>query len=204
VLEASERFDAWESCVSWVPVTEQGDADGRFGYRYGDRGSGAFGYKPAITIDRTPWDDPDYMFLALVGGDRPGGRCQDEPGEAVDRTMAKPAPLRSARRAAGTSVRNRVHAIERDLDSLTEDVDDLREPIGEFDLFDQCMYLIGTTEHGARDGSFGYVYGSQRRRALALDMRGARRAQYRFMAFPAEEPPSIECNEDAGQDTAGG
>ena len=27
------------------------------------------------------WDDPDYMFLALVGGDRPGRTCQDEPGE---------------------------------------------------------------------------------------------------------------------------
>ena len=35
-LEAtSERFDAWESCVSWVPVTEYGDPEGRFGYLYG-------------------------------------------------------------------------------------------------------------------------------------------------------------------------
>ena len=29
---ASERFDAWESCLSWVPVTEYGDPDGAFGY----------------------------------------------------------------------------------------------------------------------------------------------------------------------------
>jgi hypothetical protein len=80
---ASERFDEWESCVSWVPVTELGDPEGKFGYLYGPRGT-APGYRPALHIDRSDWDDPDYMFLALVGGDRPGRTCQDEPGEAVD------------------------------------------------------------------------------------------------------------------------
>jgi hypothetical protein len=80
---ASERFDEWESCVSWVPVTEYGDPDGMFGYLFGAQG--AFeGYRPALAIDRSDWDDPDYMFLALVGGDRPGRTCQDEPGEAID------------------------------------------------------------------------------------------------------------------------
>ena len=79
---ASERFDEWESCVSWVPVTELGDPDGRFGYAFD--GARPLGYRTALTIDRSDWDDPDYMFLALVGGDRPGGTCQDEPGEAVD------------------------------------------------------------------------------------------------------------------------
>jgi hypothetical protein len=80
---ASERFDEWESCVSWVPVTEQGSADGTFGYLFGAVGSEP-GYRTALHIDRSDWDDPDYMFLALVGGDRPGRTCQDEPGEAVD------------------------------------------------------------------------------------------------------------------------
>ena len=79
----SERFDEWESCVSWVPVTELGDPDQRFGYLFGPQG-GAAGYRTALHIDRSDWDDPDYMFLALVGGDRPGRTCQDEPGEAVD------------------------------------------------------------------------------------------------------------------------
>jgi hypothetical protein len=79
----SERFDEWESCVSWVPVTELGDPDRKFGYLFG-RNGGPVGYRPALHIDRADWDDPDYMFLALVGGDRPGRRCQDEPGEAVD------------------------------------------------------------------------------------------------------------------------
>jgi hypothetical protein len=76
---ASERFDAWESCISWVPVTEYGDPDGQFGY-IGDPP----GYRTGIAVDRSDWDDPDYMMLAFVGGDRPGGTCQDEPGEAVD------------------------------------------------------------------------------------------------------------------------
>jgi hypothetical protein len=77
---ASERFDAWESCVSWVPVTEYGDPDGGFGFAFGS----PLNYRPALSIDRSDWDDPDYMFLAFVGGDRPGHHCQDEPGEAVD------------------------------------------------------------------------------------------------------------------------
>jgi hypothetical protein len=79
----SERFDEWESCVSWVPVTELGDPDRKFGYLFGPKGAPP-GYMPALHVDRADWDDPDYMFLALVGGDRPGRTCQDEPGEAVD------------------------------------------------------------------------------------------------------------------------
>jgi hypothetical protein len=82
LLASSERFDEWESCVSWVPVTEYGDPDGQFGYLFG--GPTARAYRPALAVDRSDWDDPDYMFLALVGGDRPGRSCQNEPGEAVD------------------------------------------------------------------------------------------------------------------------
>jgi hypothetical protein len=79
----SERFDEWESCVSWVPVTEMGDPDQKFGYLYGRKGAWP-GYRAGLHIDRADWDDPDYMFLALVSGDRPGRTCQDEPGEAPD------------------------------------------------------------------------------------------------------------------------
>lgn len=84
LLAASEQFDTWESCVSWVPVTEYGDPGGGFGYAFGRPGTDAFRWRPALAIDRSDWDDPDYMFLAFVGGDRPGGKCQDEPGEGVD------------------------------------------------------------------------------------------------------------------------
>jgi hypothetical protein len=81
----SERFDEWESCLSWVPVTEYGDAEGHFGYLFGEKGV-APGYRPAISIDRSEWDDPDYEFLAFIGRDRPfsGRECGHEPGEGVD------------------------------------------------------------------------------------------------------------------------
>ena len=58
----SEQFDEWESCLSWVPVTEYGDPEGRWGYLYYGKG-GKRGYRPALAIDRSEWDDPDYMFL---------------------------------------------------------------------------------------------------------------------------------------------
>jgi hypothetical protein len=98
---------------------------------------------------------------------------------------------------------DRIEELQQELDSLTEDVEDLGEPIEEFDLFEECMYLIGVTEHGTPDGASGFAFrgGRARRRpALAFDMRGFGRARYQFMAFPAEEPPSIECNEDAGEE----
>jgi hypothetical protein len=98
---------------------------------------------------------------------------------------------------------DRVEELQQELDSLIEEVEDLQEPIGEFDLFDECMYLIGVSEYGKADGSSGYLFGSggtARRPGLALDIRGFGAPRYQFMAFPAEEPPSIECNEDAGQE----
>ena len=97
-----------------------------------------------------------------------------------------------------SSVQDRVEELQQELDSLIEEVDDLREPVAEFDLFDQCMYAIGVTQHdGYRFGEGGRT----RRPALALDLRGFGRPQYQFLAFPGEEPPSIECNEDAGQES---
>lgn len=101
------------------------------------------------------------------------------------------------------TVRDRVEELQQELDSLTEEVEDLQEPVGEFDLFDECMYTIGVTEYGRADGAFGFLFGrggAARRPGLALDIRGFGTPQYQFLAFPAEEPPSIECNEDAGQE----
>ena len=103
------------------------------------------------------------------------------------------------------SLQERIDDLRQEMASLREDVDDLGEPVEEFDLFDQCMFTIGVTQYGKRDGTSGYLYGDrglQRRQALAMDMRGFDSPQYDFMAFPGEEPPQIECNEDAGgQDT---
>jgi hypothetical protein len=105
------------------------------------------------------------------------------------------------------SLSDRVEELQQELDSLTEEVEDLQEPVEEFELFDQCMYVIGTSQYGRPDGSTGYLFGRggrARRPALALDMRGFGRPRYQFLAFPGEEPPSIECNEDAGEEFVDG
>jgi hypothetical protein len=98
---------------------------------------------------------------------------------------------------------DRVEDLQEEVESLTEDIEDLGEPVEEFELFDQCAYTIGVTQHGAWGGETGFLFGpggAMRRPALAIDMRGFGTPQYDFLAFPAEEPPSIECNEDAGEE----
>ena len=97
----SERFDEWESCLSWVPVTEYGDPDGGFGYLFGTDGSEPV-YRPALAIDVSEWDDPDYEFLAFKGHDRPfrDRECADEPGEEVDKAPRRRAPARRTHRTA--------------------------------------------------------------------------------------------------------
>ena len=45
----SERFDAWESCVSWVPVTEKGDPDRRVRLSIRLQGHAPVGFRPALS-----------------------------------------------------------------------------------------------------------------------------------------------------------
>lgn len=104
------------------------------------------------------------------------------------------------------STSDRIGDLQQELDSLTEDVDDLKEPIAEFALFEECAYLIGVSQTGGSGAAPAYVFGragKARRPALALDIRGFGPADYAFLAFPAEEPPSLECNEDAGEEENG-
>jgi hypothetical protein len=197
LTRVARRFDAWESCVVQVPVTEYGDPDGEFGFVFHDR-DGSRTHRSAIAIDRSPWDDPDHFLLAFVDGDRPGGECHQEPGEAVDRRHVDAnAPARPRGRPAD--------GLPAEVHALTEDVEDLREPIGEFSQFDQCMYTVGASRHGRDGGPSGYVFRhGVRSRMGALAFDGARRRgqgpQLRLVAFPGEEPPSIECDEDAGEE----
>ena len=95
---------------------------------------------------------------------------------------------RAARRRRPRDVRQGIRA-------LREDVEDLGEPVEEITQFDQCMFTVGVAatrlplpdRAGRRDPA----------RALSFDMRGAP-CRSDLMAFPGEEPPQIECNEDAG------
>jgi hypothetical protein len=91
----SERFDEWESCLSWVPVTEYGDPDGGFGFLYGARGATPE-YQPALAVDTSPWDDPDYMLLAFAGRDRPFGSRTP-----ANVTASRESPLIGARARVG-------------------------------------------------------------------------------------------------------
>ena len=113
---------------------------------------------------------------------------------------ATPAPAQADDRS---SLGDRIEELQQEVESLTEDIEDLREPVEEFDLFDQCAFTIGVSQFGAWGGELGYQFGvggQTRRPALAMDMRGFGRPMYEFLAFPSEEPPSIECNEDAGEE----
>jgi hypothetical protein len=55
--------------------------------------------------------------------------------------------------------KERLRDLQREVASLREDVEILKEPVEEFDLFDQCMFTIGVTQYGEPDGSSGYFYG---------------------------------------------
>jgi hypothetical protein len=173
-----------------VPVTEAGDHDQNLGYvrLVGDQPR----HDPAIDVDAGEWDDPDYQLAAFAAGDRPfgSGECETDPGEEGFRLPPRP-PAATAARAASPS------GFGRRLRRLEEDVEDLSEPVAEITQFDECMYTVGVRERR------GYVYESRRgwrrrRAALSFDMRGHSPAQLDLMAFPGEEPPQIECNEDAG------
>ena len=124
---------------------------------------------------------------------------------ALSLQVAAFGPAEAEAEQSRPSVQERLVDLQQEMSSLREDVEDLGEPVEEFDFFDQCMFTIGVTQYGKSDNTSGYVYGErglQRRQALAMDMRGFDPPRYDFMAFPGEEPPQIECNEDAGgQDT---
>jgi len=198
-----DRFDEWESCLSWLPVTEYGRTHQNLGYLYGGA-EGATAYRSAIDIDDSEWDDPDYMLLAFLGRDRPFTRveCGHEPGEGVDRVApawALPAPATNRRQSEAWA--DRIDDLRDDLHAAQEDLEDMVEPAQEFIQFDECMFTVGVRSSGGP--AAGYQFRTRdghltRRAALAFDMTGMVLPQMDIMAFPGEEPPSIECNEDAG------
>jgi len=118
--------------------------------------------------------------------------------------LACAAAAPAAAPARSSSLADRIDRVQQRLAALTEDVDDLREPVAQLDLFDQCMFTLGVSQHGARGGSVGYLFGTRRWPALSLDLDGVGTPTYAFLAFPQEEPPSIECNEDAEPERADG
>ena len=80
----SERFDEWESCVSWVPVTELGDPDQKFGYLFGPQGGAARATGRRCTSTAATGTTPTTCSSRSSAATGRAGTCQDEPGEAVD------------------------------------------------------------------------------------------------------------------------
>ena len=97
---STDRFDDWESCLSFLPVTEDGDARQEFGFLVGT----AAACRPS-TSTAPRWDDPDYQLLGFVGSNRPFGNveCQTEPGEASDRPIPRRVRDRMPPRASWTT-----------------------------------------------------------------------------------------------------
>jgi hypothetical protein len=185
----TERFDDWSSCVGALSITEAGDAEQDLGYIVDE---GPWPHRqaryPAIDIDDSEWDDPDYQVLAFRAEDQPfrPGPCGTDPGEGVDRTAPTVGPGRDG------SARD----LREDVAELAEDVADLGEPVEEITQWDECLFTVGMTERS------GYVYRDRdgdrlHRSALSFDMRGDELPDMSVLAFPGEEPPQIECNEDA-------
>ncbi len=207
VERKAKMFDEWESCLSWLPVTEYGDPDRQFGLRWVRNGRN-LDFGAAVTFDYSPWDDPDYTILAFRGRDRPGVRgCQGE-GAPASSPVDDPEPVPEPRPFRLHALNpERVEDLQRDTADLWEDIEDLYDPNFEFASFDQCMYTVGMTQYGRSNGKRGFAWRDRKgkrstRPALAMDMFGFDRPQYNFMAFSGEEPPQIECNEDAsGHDT---
>ncbi len=205
VEAGTERFDEWESCLSWLPVTEYGHDHQDLGYLVDDANGGQLAEEPdrylsALDIDTSEWDDPDYQVLAFTGRNRPFGQreCENEPGESVDRPVTgEPTPTTHSRLSARAGKRERLRELRMGVRAAAEDVEDLFEPVFEFVTFDECMFTVGVQSRS------GYRYrtaagNETHKSALSFDMTGHKLPEFDVMAFPGEEPPQIECNEDAG------
>jgi hypothetical protein len=93
---------------------------------------------------------------------------------------------------ARADLQERLGSIEAQLDSYDEDLEDDGPAMGKFTLFDECAFLIGVSSRP------GYRFtGRSTRSALSFDLSIGGLPAFALLAFPAEEPPGIECNEDA-------
>ncbi|QBR92812.1 hypothetical protein [Nocardioides euryhalodurans] len=201
IEDRAERFDHWESCLRWQPITSAGDREQDLGFQV-SAAAGPSRHRAALDVDLSEWDDPDYQLLSFGRRDRPEGRreCGGEPGESVDRAPA--APSRGSRYATSSprvEVGDDLDDLRQGIAGLREDLEDLAEPVEEITQFDECMFTVGVRalpgyDYVERDGR------AARRTALAYDLSRSRGPRLNLLAFPGEEPPQIECNEDAASE----
>ncbi len=88
---SAEGYEAWQTCLRYVPVNEQGDRDRQFGYLYDERDGTGPGYMDAIAVDRRRRrGKEDYLFIHF----RDGGCRSDSPQPGG---TAEPASVRASR-----------------------------------------------------------------------------------------------------------
>ena len=95
-----ERFDEWESCLSWLPVTEAGDDDQDLGYLY-DGPDGA-GRTAGPRHRRQRVGRPRLQLLAFLGRDRPFSRRVRQRAGRVRRPAVGPGRPAVATAVAGS------------------------------------------------------------------------------------------------------
>ncbi len=176
------------SCLSWVPVTEYGDPETRFGYAIAARTRRRL--QRGDHLDRSQWDDPDYE-LWRSGRDDPGRGANA--GTSPEKASIGSTPIPgwpSARSGLARGLQDRPEDLSGDVGSTAETVDDLFEPVEEFELFDQCMFTIGISQYGSRQGASGYGLRSPVRAASGIGdgHDGFDRAEHYFLVFPARSP----------------
>ena len=107
---SADRYDDWETCLTYVPVSEYGDPDRQFGYVYDDRDGTAGGYMDGLAIDRrSRAGKEDYMFIDFArGGCRSDAPLPGGTADPASVGSSPPAWLRPARgRAGGLPSRDR-------------------------------------------------------------------------------------------------
>ncbi len=198
----ARRFDRSMACISWLPVSEYGDRDHRFGFLYDERDGTGFDHRPALSVDTRKRRRPDYMFLKFAHRDG----CQSaptRPGTPGSPGTADPSKRRSARAA---SLRSRVRTLERRLEKLERRAERLDRMSERFDEWESCLSWVPVTEYGDPDGGFGYLYGTDgtepvHRPALAIDVSEWDDPDYEFLAFAGRDRPfrRRECEGEPGE-----
>jgi hypothetical protein len=208
---SANRFDNWMTCIRWVRVSEFGDPDHRFGYRYDERDGTGLDRRPALAVDTRRGVVGDYKFLSFARrGDchsdttHPG--TPEAPGTADPASLHTPRPVRPRATPTRTPLRRKVRRLERTLKRLNARKERLSTMSERFDQWESCLSWVPVTEYGDPLGGFGYLFRGadaalRYRAALAVDISEWDDPDYMFLAFAGRDRPFVdrECTNEPGE-----
>ena len=149
---SGRRFREWLDCISGLRVSEAGDPDHRFGFRYDERDGTGLDRRPALVRDRHR--RPDFLFLRFSR--RPG--CESTttvPGGTADPARA----VVRARAPGGGSPT--LGDLERRLERLEERADHVEQWSERFDEWESCLSWVPVTEYGDPEEMYGFAFGGE-------------------------------------------